>query len=164
MTETEAYLVKLLRQLDDPECLEWPRDYNRDEMATAFGRLVSRLEDDFATCCVVEQEVQDSSEYGRLIVPAEATVCGTRLVVCVSKFGSLALVSAENPGAFLGTADARQEGELDADDLAKTDRALNDLGYVVVPEEVLTLDYDGPSRFPSYVRRPSWWDRYFGSF
>lgn len=59
---------------------------------------------------MAEQDTQDSSEYGRATVPAEATACGTRIVVCVSKFGSLALVCAENPGAFLGTQDAQDEG------------------------------------------------------
>lgn len=161
MTKIEADLVMLLRQLDDPERLEWPRGYSRTKMAVRFKDLVARLEGDFATRCSAEQDSQDSSEYGRIVVPAEATARGTRIVVCVSKFGSLALVSAENPGAFLGTEDAMAEEELDAGDLAKVDRALTDLGYMVVPEETLTLDYDGPSHLDS--SRPSWWDRFFGS-
>lgn len=66
-----------------------------------FGDLVSRLEDDFAMRCATERDAQDRSEYGRVTVPADATVCGTRIVVCVSKFGSPALVCADNPGAFL---------------------------------------------------------------
>ncbi|WP_405862758.1 hypothetical protein OG361_40700 [Streptomyces sp. NBC_00090] len=37
----------------------------------------------------------------------------------MSKFGSLALVCADNPGAFLGTGDAQVVGELDEADLAK---------------------------------------------
>lgn len=60
---------------------------------------------------------QDSSEYRRVVVPGDAT--GTRIVVRVSKFGSLALVCADNPGAFLGTGDAQVVGELDEADLAK---------------------------------------------
>ncbi|WP_234467645.1 MULTISPECIES: hypothetical protein [unclassified Streptomyces] len=82
----------------------------------------------------------------------------------MSRFGSLALVCADNPGAFLGTAEARAEGELDAADLAKVDRALGDLGYTVVPEELLEDDYDGPSRLPWHVQRHSWWHRFFGTF
>ncbi|MFE9968877.1 hypothetical protein [Streptomyces sp. NPDC005525] len=53
------------------------------------------------------------------------------------------------------------EEELDAGDLAKVDRALTDLGYTVVSEETLTLDYDGPSHLHS--SRPNWLDRFFGS-
>jgi hypothetical protein len=164
VTESEADLLALLRGLDDPEWLEWPRDYDRSETAVLLGRLVARLEGDFAARCLAEQDTQDSSEYGRVVVPTEATVCGTRIVVCVSKFGSLALVCADNPGAFLGTEEAWAEGELDAADLAQVNRALADLGYLVVPEELLERDYDGPGRLPSHVQRPSWWHRFFGIF
>ncbi|MFD5258841.1 hypothetical protein ACFWM5_39275 [Streptomyces bobili] len=155
MTGNETDLLALLRGLDDPEWLEWPRDYDRGEAAVLLGRLVLRLEGDFAARCRAEQDTQDSSEYGRVVVPAEATVCGTRIMVCASKFGSLALVCADNPGAFLGTEEARAEGELDAADLAQANRALADLGYVVVPEELLECDHEGPSRLPWHVQRPS---------
>ncbi|MFJ3671174.1 hypothetical protein ACIPSE_32405 [Streptomyces sp. NPDC090106] len=164
MTKSESDLLTLLGELDDPEWLEWPRDYNRSQMAALFGELVARLEDDFTARCTAERDTQDSSEYGRVVVPAEATVCGTRIVVCVSKFGSLALICADNPGAFFGTEDAQAEGALDAADLAKADRALADLGYLVLPEELLEHDYDGPSQLPSHVQRPSWWHRFFGTF
>ncbi|MFE5893989.1 hypothetical protein ACFQ6E_34285 [Streptomyces sp. NPDC056462] len=60
---------------------------------------------------LLTEQQQDSSEYGRVTVPADASVCGTRIVVCVSKFGSLALVCADNPGAFLGTGEVQAEGE-----------------------------------------------------
>ncbi|MFD3645866.1 hypothetical protein ACFWVT_00885 [Streptomyces cyaneofuscatus] len=164
MSENQADLPELLRELDHPEWLEWPRHYNRAEVAALFGSLVARLEEVFAARCTAEQDTQDSSEYGRVVIPGDATICGTRIVVCVSKFGSLALVCADNPGAFLGTGDAQAEGELHGADLAKVDRTLAELGYVVVAEEILELDYDGPSRLPSHIGRPSWWDRYFGTF
>ncbi|MCX4689605.1 hypothetical protein OG401_35840 [Kitasatospora purpeofusca] len=164
MTESEADLLALMRELDDPGWLERLQDYNRDETAARFATLAARLDGDFATCCTTDPDTQDSSEFGRVTVPAEATVCGTRIVISVSKFGSLALVCADNPGAFFGTDDARAEGELDGADLAKVERALAELGYVVVPEELLETDYDGPSRLPSFVQRPSWWNRFFGYF
>ncbi|MFF5161275.1 hypothetical protein ACFY3N_34575 [Streptomyces sp. NPDC000348] len=148
----EAELVAMLRQLDDPEWLERPRDYDRGETGALFNDLVARLEDDFATPCVSERDAQDSSEYGRVTVPPEATVCGTRIVVCVSKFGSLALVCADDPGAFLGTGEAQAEGELDAADLDKVCGTLADLGYTIVPEELLECDYAGPSRLPRHVQ------------
>ncbi len=159
-----THLLPLLRALDDPQWPEWPRDYDRTRVSVLVERLAARLSDDFAVRCTTEQDTQDSSEYGRVTVPGEATVCGTRIVVCVSRFGSLALVTADNPGAYFGTDDARDEGDLDAGDLATVVRALNDLEYVVVPEEVLALDYDGPTRLPSHIQRPSWWDRFFGFF
>lgn len=48
-------------------------------------------------------------------MPAEATTGrGTRIVACVSKLGSLAVICAENPGAFFGTRDALAGGAPDA--------------------------------------------------
>ncbi|MFB7476550.1 hypothetical protein [Kitasatospora sp. NPDC056184] len=164
MAENEADQLALLRELDDPEWLEWPQCYDRGEIAARFAVLVTRLEGDFATSCTAEQDTQDSSEYGRVVVPADATVCGTRIVVCVSKFGSLALVCADNPGAFLGTDEAQAEGELDGADLAKVNRALVELGYEVVAEELMESDYAGPSRLRDHLQRPTWWHRFFGIF
>ncbi|WP_066376237.1 hypothetical protein [Herbidospora mongoliensis] len=162
MTSPNDHLTELLRRLDDPEWPEWPKGYDRHATGALFERLVARLKAGFGASCPAERDTQDSSEYGRVEVPAHATVCGERIVVSVSKFGSLAFVAADNPGAFLGTREARDEGALDAGDLAKVERALTELGYVVVPEELLTSDYDGPTAVRS--GRPSWWDRYFGTF
>lgn len=47
---------------------------------------------------------------------------------------------------------------------AKVEQALVDLGYAVVPEELLESDYDGPSRLHLNSRRPSWPDRFSGTF
>ncbi len=95
-------------------------------------------------------------------MPAVATVCGTGIVVCVSKFGSLAEVCADNPGAYLGTDEAREEGALDPADLVTVERALVELGYVSVPEEVLESDYEGLSALEHFAARPTWWTRFFG--
>ncbi|WP_406141561.1 hypothetical protein [Streptomyces sp. NBC_01089] len=164
MTGSRADSLMLLRELDDPNWLERPREYDRNGTAVLFDGLVKRLEGDFSTQCATEQDTQDSSEYGRVVVPAEATTCGTRVVVCVSKFGSLAFICADNPGAFLGTDEAQAEGHLHSDDLRKVSRALDDLAYAVLPEELVESDYDGPSQLPWHVQRPSWWHRFFGTF
>ncbi|MEE1769475.1 hypothetical protein PUR34_15315 [Streptomyces sp. JV185] len=82
----------------------------------------------------------------------------------MSKFGSLALVCADNPGAFLRTEEAQAEGQLDGADLAEVNRALAELGYAVVAEELLESDYDRRSQPPWHVQRPTWWARFFGSF
>ncbi|ALC25708.1 hypothetical protein ABE83_00330 [Streptomyces sp. CFMR 7] len=161
MSETE--LLALLRELDDPERPKQPLNYDRAAVALAFGGLVGRLEADFGVRCESEHDAQDSSEYGRVRVPAEATVCGTRIVVCVSKFGSLAEICADNPGAFLGTEDAREEGALDPGDLATMERALAEFGYVSVPEELLESDYQGPTAPECFEGRPTWWARFFGT-
>ncbi|MER5853361.1 hypothetical protein ABT126_42220 [Streptomyces sp. NPDC002012] len=163
MATSETELLALLRELDDPERLEWPLNYDRAAASLAFGGLVRRLEADFGVQCEFEQDTQDSSEYGRVRVPAEATIRGARIVVCVSKFGSLAEVCADNPGAFLGTEEAREEGVLDLTDLATVERALAELGYVSVPEELLESEYEGPSALEYFEAQPTWWTRFFGT-
>ncbi|MFF8557173.1 hypothetical protein ACF058_30690 [Streptomyces sp. NPDC015501] len=162
MAKSEIELLTLLRELDDPERLEQPLHYDRTATGLKFGGLVRRIEADFGVLCEPERDTQDSSEYGRVRVPADATVCGTRIVVCVSKFGSLTAVCADNPGAFLSTDEAHEEGALDLADLATVERALADLGYVSIPEELLESDYDGPSALEHFAARPTWWTRFFG--
>ncbi|MFF9869608.1 hypothetical protein ACF1G0_30130 [Streptomyces sp. NPDC013953] len=160
MSETE--LLALMRELDDPERLEQPLHYDRAATSLAFGGLVRRLEAEFGAPCESDQDTQESSEYGRIRVPANATICGTRIVVCVSKFGSLAEVCADNPGAFLGTEEAREEGALDPADLATVEEALTEHRYVSISEELLESDYEGPSTLAHFVTRPTWWTRFFG--
>jgi hypothetical protein len=163
--ERDANLMAVLRRLDDPNGLEFPAGYGRTELAASFSTLVADIDARFSTSCTIEQDIQDSAQYGRIEVPQEATVCGTRIVVLVSKFEPLAMVAADNPGAFLGTDDARAEGELDAGDLEKITQALVGSGYLVVPEELLMTRYDGAAslRFHGSYE-PYWWDRFFGSF
>ncbi|MFE0512639.1 hypothetical protein [Streptomyces sp. NPDC058964] len=79
LTENEAVLLALLRELGDPEWLEWPPHYDGGETAARFGGLLTRLEGKFTARCTDEQDTQDASEYGRVVVPADATVCGTRM-------------------------------------------------------------------------------------
>ncbi|MGI5233602.1 hypothetical protein [Actinoallomurus sp. CA-142502] len=168
MATDESDLVALLHRLDDPEWLEWPSDYSNSKAAASLKRLASGLESAFDTRCPAEGNNQDSSEYGRVEIPAPATVRGTRIIVCVSKFEPLALVTAENPGAYLGLDEAQALGDLDGKDLAKVQRAVHDAGFVAVPEELLDRRYDGQSRLFRLGRephgQPSWWDRFFGFF
>ncbi|MFE7030749.1 hypothetical protein ACFU9Y_10585 [Streptomyces sp. NPDC057621] len=74
----------------------------------------------------------------------------------MSKFGSLAEVCADNPGAFLGTDEACALGALEFADLATVERTLADLGYVSVPEELLESDYEGPSELGRIAAQPTW--------
>jgi hypothetical protein len=167
VTKDESDLMALLRRLDDPEWLEWPADYSNSKAAASLKRLVSGLESVFGARCPAEGDGQDTSEYGRVEIPAPATVCGTRIVVCLSKFEPLALVAADNPGAYLGLDEAQALGDLDGGDLGSVHRVVQDAGYVAVPEDLLNRRYDGPwlpSLSRGTGRQPSWWDRFFGYF
>ncbi|MEU8184819.1 hypothetical protein AB0B85_08535 [Micromonospora sp. NPDC049044] len=163
--QRDAGLMAVLRRLDDPRWLEFPADYGSAALAASCRTLVADLDSRFATSCPIERDIQDSAQYGRIEVPGPATVCGTRIVVLVSKFTPLAMVAADNPGAFLGTDEACAEGELDAGDLEKVEQALVGSGHLVIPEELLMTRYDGVAhlRFCG-SGGPYWWDRFFGSF
>ncbi|WP_237531948.1 hypothetical protein [Streptomyces sp. SID8352] len=157
--------MELLHRLDDPACPETPTDYNAADAAASFSRLSIQIASHFSTPCGIDRDIQDSAQYGRIEVPGEATVCGARIVALVSKFKPLAMVAADNPGAFLGTDEAQAEGELDANDLEKVEQALAESGYITIPEELLERSYDGPTLLRFHGSgEPSWWDRFFGSF
>ncbi|WP_329239472.1 hypothetical protein OHB07_38625 (plasmid) [Streptomyces sp. NBC_00111] len=42
------------------------------------------------------------------------------------------------------------------------ERALDEIGYVSVPEELLGSDYEGPGPLVLFEARPTWWTRFFG--
>ena len=149
----------LLRALDDPDHLEMPAGFDFEATRARFERLVSGLDAAFGCRSHADRSVQDASLHARVVVPAEATVTGEPLVVCVSNFGDLATVSVVNPGAF---DQAEHEALLEADDARRVHGVLDDLGFVVVPEAPLWQDYDGPSEItlPGYPRA-TWWLRYF---
>lgn len=163
--ERDANLMEMLRRLDDPEWPEFPSGYDEPWIAASFSRLAIQIGSRFSIGCEIDRDIQDSAQYGRIEVPAQATVCGTRIVVLVSRFEPLTMVAADNPGAFLGTDEAYAEGELAASDLEKVEQALSGSGYVAIPEGLLANRYDGatPLRFHG-SSEPSWWDRFFGSF
>uniref|UniRef100_A8M7H2 Uncharacterized protein n=2 Tax=Salinispora arenicola TaxID=168697 RepID=A8M7H2_SALAI len=163
--ERDVSLMEMLHYLDDPESPEVPADYSLTRAATSFDRLALQIESRFSVICKIDRRIQDSAQYGRIEVPATATICGTRIVVLVSKFSPLVMVAADNPGAFFGTDEARAEGRLDVIDLDKVEQVIAQSGYVSIPEEILTVRYDGPTLLQFHGSgEPSWWDRFFGTF
>jgi len=164
MLHTDAELIALLHRLDDPQALELPPGYDHIETRARFDRLVAGLDTAFSTQCQADRNVQDASLHGRVEIPPAATGLGEQIVVSVSNFGSMAAIAAENPGIYLDTTEAVEEGALAADDLTTVERVLVRLGYVVLPERLLTRPYDGVSALASYYGEGQpcdWWIRYF---
>ena len=150
---------ELLRQLDDPDHLERPADFDVTVTRDKFERLVTALDASFGGYEEADRDVQDASLHARVAVPAARTATGERLVVCVSNFGDLATVSVVNPGAF---DQEEHDALLDPADAGRVHAVLDDLGYVVVPEAPLWRDYDGPSRLSVLSDpQPTWWLRFF---
>jgi hypothetical protein len=162
MKDDEQELRDLLHQYDEAGGLEHPPRYDHRETRTAFNALVDRLDADFSTSCEADRHVQDASLHGRIEIPVEAVGGAAQIVVSVSNFGSMAVISAENPGAYLDLAEALADGAITGQDLRTVRRALDELGYRVIPEELLTRPYDGSSGlgYPP-DRQWSWWIRFF---
>jgi len=157
MPRNDAQLWHLLHALDDPDHVEIPDGYDHRRTRDRFERLAQRLDTDFGCQCNVDRDVQDASLHGRIDIPASATATSRPLVVSVSNFGSLAVLSVDNPGVWTDT-----EALLYADDAHRVQAALSDLGYTLIPEELLWEPCDGvcdPGIFaPSEA---TWWIRYF---
>lgn len=144
-----------LRALDDPTHLEFPRNYDHAATRARFGQLGERLAAEFNCSCDLDLQVQDASFHGRITIPADATHNNTRIVIVVSNFGSLTVVAAENPGVERTGKHAKVVHRLD---LPRISRILDQLSYVLVPEELLWTRYDGDS---DLADDGYWWSRFF---
>lgn len=154
-----AQLPQLLHALDDPHGLEFPAGYDHHRTRVRFEQLVQRLNADFECECHVDRDVQDASLHGRVEIPAAAAATGRPLIVSISNFGELAVLSVDSPGVWT---DAEVANLLQPGDADRADGALADIGYTLIPEEPLWKRYNGawdPSVFgPSEA---TWWIRYF---
>lgn len=157
MPADDAQLWQLLHSLDDPDNLEFPANYNHRRARARFNQLAERLNRDFGCQCWVDGEVQDASFHGRIDIPAAATATGERLVIVISNFGDLAVLALENPGVW---DDEEAAQVLQPNDTTRIRKALDDLGYTLIPEGPLWKRYDGPA---GTLTAPdaTWWTRYF---
>jgi hypothetical protein len=162
-------LLGLLESLDDPLHLEHPPGFAHNQEQFRFVELVNHLNVAFACRCWHESgmNIQDASYLGAVEVPADATVEGIKIHIRVSNFGRLALVCPERPGCY-------DENEtrllIAATDRERIEAALRDLGYVAVPEELLSRPRgmagqleDAKQPAGIGVRRviETWYDRFF---
>lgn len=153
-------LWDLLRSLDDADHLEFPADFDFVRTRSRFDQLAARLDTAFNCTSQVDRHVEDASYHARIEIPSAATATRLVIVIVVSNFGNLAVVAVDNPGVW--TQEEFTE-LLHRDDAERIYAALDDLDYIVVPEEPLWNDYDGNSnlRQLSPDHRATWWIRYF---
>jgi hypothetical protein len=152
-------LWALLHELDDPQHLEHPANYEHANTRALFDDLVRGLDVAFDCACDADRYVQDASHHARVIIPAHATATGHNLVVSISNFGQLATVSIDYPGSY-----GRVEFDalLDRRDADRLDALLSELGYRIVSEEPLWTRYDGPSPIDDGSDLGvTWWTRFF---
>lgn len=151
----------LLRELDDPNYLEHPRNYDHTAARARFNQLVARLDERFDCACIVDRHVEDASHHGRIVIPANATASGDHITITVSNFGDLAAVTLGNPGTY----DEDEEAELfHSDDRHRIEDELHALAYHAIAEHVLWTAYDGVSGLAVHYppeQPPTWWIRFF---
>jgi hypothetical protein len=155
-----AELWALLRSLDDATHLEQPANFDSAASRARFNRLVAELSHRFGCQLVVDDHVEDATLHATLTVPAIASETGDPLTVYVSNFGNLATITLDNAGAWT---QSEFDERVSLKDLALIEAALDLFDYVVVPEEPLWTDYDGPAPIRQFDPRfgPTWWTRFF---
>ncbi|MDI3402403.1 hypothetical protein [Streptomyces cavernicola] len=150
----------LLRELDDPDHMEFPRGHDHRAVRSRFEQLAAGLDRRFGCACEVDRGVQDASHHGRIDVPEAATRSGHCIAVIVSNFGGLVTVTLAPPGSL----DEDEERALfHDDDRHRIQDELDALGYISVSPHLLETRYDGVSDLAAY--RPgevsTWWMRFF---
>lgn len=161
MTLDDRSAWTLLRRLDDPDHMEFPRSCDHAAVRARFGQLAARLDQQFQCTCTVDRYVQDASHHGTITIPETATASGDHITVTVSNFGNLTAVTLGNPGSY----DEDEEREFfQTADRHRVDNELEALGYVTISEHLLWTRYDGVSDLVSYYppeHPPTWWTRFF---
>lgn len=150
----------LLRQLDDPDHLEFPRGYDHTATRALLEQLASRLGQRFQCTCSVDRGVEDASHHGTIVIPQGSTHSGEHITVTVSNFGNLAAVTLGNPGNY---AEEEENVLFETADRHRIDGELEALGYVSVSGHLLWTPYDDVSNLGSHYSKypPRWWTRFF---
>ncbi|MBB4925784.1 hypothetical protein FHR34_004777 [Kitasatospora kifunensis] len=99
----EQHSWALLRELDAPDGLDFPRSYvtydtyNHAATRARFDQLAARLDQRFRCTCTVDRGVQDANHHGTIVIPATATASGEHLTITVSNYGNLVAVTLGSP-------------------------------------------------------------------
>ncbi|MEU9033387.1 hypothetical protein AB0D45_00455 [Streptomyces sp. NPDC048352] len=155
MTVDDQRLLSLLRNLDDPEHWEFPRDYDHVATRARFDRLAGDIDQAFDCACSVDRGVQDASFHGDIVIPAIATKSRDLVVVRFSNFGSL--ITAGAGGVRADTPEPA--GGLHDEDRSRIKAAAEALDCVWMPRHLLRKRYGGSTEMDDWQRL--WWHRFF---
>lgn len=133
----------LLREHDDPRHLERPADFDRDTSRDCFARLVSAHVERFGPSCWSGLG-QDTSFYGVIEVPADTTGLGRSIWVMMSNFGSYFVTARVVTGEDVPSGEAGLPEKF----VPWFDGVCTAMGCTFVPSELLSEQYEGPSRLP----------------
>jgi hypothetical protein len=172
----ESEWLAVLRALDVPgepgqaANLEYPQDFDRAAIQLRFEQLAALLSDAFGCPLAAGMgPCQDASCFGDIRIPPEFTVTRAKrsrirfpVIVAVSNFGNLAACWAGQDAISPETLTSAAP-PVHPEDRNRVEQALNELGYLFVPAEVLETRYDGPNQWVFGDRDESWLVRYFSS-
>ncbi|MCX5329248.1 hypothetical protein OG864_08115 [Streptomyces sp. NBC_00124] len=130
----------LLREHDDPGHLESPPDFDRETSRSCFARLLSALEERFGPSCSSGRG-QDSSFYGVIEVPADATGVDWAMGVAMSNFGNYFVTAIMRVGEGAPGGEERPPEEF----VTWLDDVSTAMGCTFIPTGLLREPYDGPS-------------------
>ena len=164
--------LELLRGLDESVQLGQvrgayvPDGFDLKETQVRFGVLAQRLSDIYGTRLTEPAgPVQDASLFGIITIPDSTSSTCNRATGF--KFGIDVLVSSFGGLATVRVSRSAKEGEpyilppMHPDDRGRIDEVLTELGYRVVPDEVLGLPYAGPNAWVFGSRTATWNTRFF---
>ncbi|MFE3387304.1 hypothetical protein [Streptomyces anulatus] len=135
---SEEALLTLMKEYDDPENIERPRNFDPQLAAHRFEQIKTSLEELFGPSCEAGL-YQDASIYGEIEIPSGATGFDQRLWVQLSNFGYFVTAGTGvwvEPDPTEGLTDKLESrlGEICAE-----------AGCLYVPLEILLQPYNGKS-------------------
>ncbi|MEV0281196.1 hypothetical protein AB0I22_33085 [Streptomyces sp. NPDC050610] len=155
MTVDDQHLLSLLRNLDDPEHWEFPRDYDHVATRARFDRLAADIGEAFDCTYSVVRGIQDASFHGNIVIPTIATKSDSFVVIRFSNFGSLITAGAGDISADT----AEPADGLHDEDRSRIKAAAVALDCLWMPRHILRKRYDGPTVMDDWQHL--WWHRFF---
>lgn len=135
---SEEALLTLMKEYDDPENIERPRNFDPQLAAHRFEQIRTSLEELFGPSCE-SGLYQDASIYGEIEIPSETTGFSRHLWVQLSNFGHFVTA-----GTGVWVKPGPTEG-LTAEVESLLGEICTEAGCFYVPLELLLQPYDGKS-------------------
>jgi hypothetical protein len=157
-------LLQSADQKPGPDHLEFPDDFDHPRAKSLLAELESRLEAEFSHPCTGDRCVQDASFHALVVIPAEATGAGVHIAIRLSNYADFAVITVDRPRAYTSLDDAVARGDLTEEDRHRVENTLSRLGFVLVPERLLHLPYDGVTDLGDFRNEDypaTWWTRFF---
>ncbi|MFK0292920.1 hypothetical protein ACIQU6_20935 [Streptomyces sp. NPDC090442] len=154
MIYDDDHLRGILRELDDPEAIAFPRASTSRPTPDHFEPLIRLLEARFQCVCEADRGVRDASFRGTVVLPSSAVKSRQQVIVRLSNFGPLTTAGAGG----LARDGVQAVERLHKDDQDRIAAASAELGCAYTPGHLLRERYDGGNLEDWQTM---WWHSYF---